>query len=82
MAMLPQFIPDGVSHLLMGLLLAFIHNGEDLLWFSLLILGVRLLGGWLARPSVQRGLDVIAGVVVIGFALRLITHALLTHGAA
>ncbi|MET8638358.1 LysE family translocator [Streptomyces sp. NPDC057746] len=72
MAMLPQFIPDDTSHFLMGMLLALIHNAIDLIWFSLLILGVRLLGHWLNKPRVQRGLDCVAGVVVIAFGAKLI----------
>ncbi|MFF3372052.1 LysE family translocator [Streptomyces sp. NPDC002680] len=72
MAMLPQFIPDDAPHFLMGLLLALIHNAIDVIWFSLLILGVRLMGHWLNKPVVQRGLDSIAGGVVIIFGVKLI----------
>ncbi|MFE4552883.1 LysE family translocator [Streptomyces sp. NPDC056785] len=73
MATLPQFIPEGAPHFLMGLLLALIHNAIDLIWFSLLILAVRQLGDRLNRPPVQRGLDRVAGVIVIAFGVRLIT---------
>ncbi|MGW2553862.1 LysE family translocator [Streptomyces sp. NPDC001635] len=72
MAMLPQFIPDDTPPFLMGLLLALIHNAIDLIWFSLLIVGVRLLGHWLNKPGVQRGLDCVAGLVVIAFGAKLI----------
>ncbi|MEU9382411.1 LysE family translocator [Streptomyces sp. NPDC048279] len=77
MAMLPQFIPEGAPHFLMGLLLALIHNAIDLIWFSLLILGVHFLGHWLDKPAVQRGLDCVAGVVVIAFGAKLIIPVLL-----
>ncbi|MFF4977012.1 LysE family translocator [Streptomyces sp. NPDC001083] len=73
MATLPQFIPEGAPHFLMGLLLALMHNAIDLIWFSLLILAVRRLGDRLNRPPVQRGLDRVAGVIVIAFGVRLIT---------
>ncbi|MET8410237.1 LysE family translocator [Streptomyces sp. NPDC005195] len=72
MAMLPQFIPDGAPHFLMGLILALIHNTIDLIWFSLLILGVHFLGYWLNKPIVQRALDCVAGVVLLTFGVRLI----------
>jgi threonine/homoserine/homoserine lactone efflux protein len=78
MAMLPQFIPEGAPHFLMGLMLALIHNVIDLIWFSLLILGVHFLGHWLNKPPVQRGLDCIAGVVVIAFGAKLIIPVLLS----
>lgn len=77
MAMLPQFIPEGAPHFLMGLTLALIHNAIDLIWFSLLILGVHFLGHWLNKPPVQRGLDCVAGVVVIAFGAKLIIPVLL-----
>lgn len=62
----------------MGLMLALIHNVIDLIWFSLLILGVHFLGHWLNKPPVQRGLDCIAGVVVIAFGAKLIIPVLLS----
>ncbi|MFD1310424.1 LysE family translocator [Streptomyces kaempferi] len=77
MAMLPQFIPEGAPHFLMGLSLALIHNVIDLIWFSLLILGIHFLGHWLNKPPVQRGLDCVAGVVVIAFGAKLIISVLL-----
>ncbi|MET8787874.1 MULTISPECIES: LysE family translocator [unclassified Streptomyces] len=72
MAVLPQFIPEDTPHFLMGLLLTLVHNAIDLTWFSLLIVGVRLFGHWLGKPGAQRGLDCVAGVVVIAFGAKLI----------
>lgn len=77
MAMLPQFIPEGAPHFLMGLTLALIHNAIDLIWFSLLILGVHFLGPWLNKPPVQQGLDCVAGLVVITFGAKLIIPVVL-----
>nr|WP_260407634.1 LysE family translocator [Planomonospora venezuelensis] len=70
-AMLPQFMPDGVPHLLMGVLLAGVHVVEGLLWSVLLIGFTVLLRGWLRRSSVKRALDRLTGVVVVGFGVRL-----------
>ncbi|GAA3515540.1 threonine/homoserine/homoserine lactone efflux protein [Streptosporangium album] len=70
-AMLPQFMPDGVPHVVMGLLLAGVHVCEGALWCALLIGFTGLVRDWLRRPSVRRGLDRLTGLIVIGFGLRL-----------
>ncbi|GAA3113095.1 LysE family translocator [Planomonospora alba] len=70
-AMIPQFMPDGVPHAVMGLLLAGVHVCEGLLWSLLLVGFTALLRGWLNRPAVRRGLDRLTGVVVVGFGVRL-----------
>ena len=38
-AVLPQFIPEGASPIAMGLLLAFVHDLEGMLWLTVLIVG-------------------------------------------
>ena len=38
-AVLPQFIPAGTSHLAVGLLLALVHDVEGMLWFTAIIFG-------------------------------------------
>jgi threonine/homoserine/homoserine lactone efflux protein len=70
-AVLPQFIPSGAPHLLIGLLLAMIHNAEGFVWFSVLILGVHGGRSWLMTTRVQRVLNATTGLVLIGFASRL-----------
>lgn len=80
MAMLPQFIPAGTSHLLMGVLLALVHDVEGLTWFTLLILGVEQLGAVLRRLRVkrrtaQKSLDAVTGSVLIGFGVELALSA-------
>lgn len=69
-AVLPQFLPEGVSALGAGVLLAMVHVVEALVWFTLLILGTRLLRPWLSRQSVQAWLDRITGGVLIGFGIK------------
>jgi threonine/homoserine/homoserine lactone efflux protein len=76
MAMIPQFIPEGTSHLLMGVLLALVHDVEGMLWFALLIFGVERIGALLRRLRIrrltaQRGLDGVTGTVLVGFGLEL-----------
>ncbi|GAA1269487.1 LysE family translocator [Kitasatospora nipponensis] len=71
LATLPQFIPAHASHLLMGVLLALVHDLEGMLWFGTLILGVRVIGSRLRSGAVRRAMDRITGVVLIGFGIRL-----------
>lgn len=76
MAMIPQFIPDGTSHLMMGVLLALVHDVEGMLWFALLIFGVERIGALLRRLRIrrltaQRSLDAVTGSVLVGFGLEL-----------
>lgn len=75
-AMLPQFIPPHAPHLVMGVLLALVHDVEGLAWFSLLILAADRLRGVLRRLRVRRttarrALDAVTGTVLIGFGLEL-----------
>ncbi|MFJ9824668.1 LysE family translocator [Streptomyces sp. NPDC101160] len=71
MAMLPQFIPSGAPHLLMGIVLAAVHDLEGLVWFSALIFGTQLVRRWLNRGSVRRAIDAVTGTVLVGFGVRL-----------
>ncbi len=70
-AVLPQFIPADAPHLAVGLLLAFVHDIEGLLWFTAIIFGARSVRGWLGRRSAQRAVDGVTGAALIGFGLRL-----------
>ena len=71
-ALLPQFIPAGAPHLLVGLLLATVHNLEGIAWFALLILGIHSVRAWIASRAVQRAMNAVTGVLLIGFGLRLV----------
>ncbi|TDD38976.1 LysE family translocator [Nonomuraea terrae] len=70
-AMLPQFIPEGAPHALMGLALAGVHAAEGVLWSALLILFASWMSGFLRSPRVRRFLDRLTGVVIVGFGVRL-----------
>jgi threonine/homoserine/homoserine lactone efflux protein len=70
-AMLPQFIPAGAPHAVMGLLLAGVHVAEGLVWSVALIGFASLMSGFLRTPAVRRFLDRLTGVVIIGFGVRL-----------
>jgi threonine/homoserine/homoserine lactone efflux protein len=71
MAMLPQFIPQNSPHVLMGLVLAAVHDVEGMVWFTGLIFSAHLAGRWLRDGAAHRVLDRVTGCVLIGFGIRL-----------
>jgi threonine/homoserine/homoserine lactone efflux protein len=71
LAVLPQFLPEGVSPLAVGVLLALVHDVEGLLWFAAIIAGAQAMRAHLARRSVRRAVDGVTGVALVGFGLRL-----------
>jgi RhtB (resistance to homoserine/threonine) family protein len=68
---LPQFVQAGFDPPPFILLLAVIHAIVGSAWLCLLILAMRPLKAWLARPGVVRALDRVTGLVFIGFGVRL-----------
>ncbi len=71
LATIPQFLPDGVPHLLMGVLLATEHNVLGLVWLGLLIHAAGLARRWLSGRAIARVTDRVTGVVLLGFAGRI-----------
>lgn len=71
-AMLPQFLPVGAPHLPMGLGLALVHALESVVWFTAIAYATGLAKSWLQRGAVQRGIDRVTGVVLVGFGLNLV----------
>jgi len=71
-AVIPQFVPDGVPPAPMGLLLALVHDLEGIVWFTLVILGVTRLRHVLARPRVVRAVDGVTGLALVGFGAALV----------
>jgi threonine/homoserine/homoserine lactone efflux protein len=70
-AMLPQFIPPHAPHLLMGLLLAALHDAEGVIWFTALISAVHFARRLLDSDRARKVMDRITGTVLIGFGLKL-----------
>jgi threonine/homoserine/homoserine lactone efflux protein len=70
-ATIPQFIPEGVPHLAMGLLLAAVHDVLGLAWFALIIIAAGAMRRWLTRPRALRLVDAVAGTVLVGFGAKL-----------
>ncbi len=71
LAIMPQFIPAHAPHLLMGLVLAAIHDAEGITWFIALISAVHLARRFLESNRAHKVMDRITGTVLIGFGLKL-----------
>lgn len=71
-AMLAPFLPEGVPPVLGGLLLAGIHNLEVIAWYGVLIWGANLAREVFARPRVRRWMELVSGVALVGFGLRVV----------
>lgn len=55
----------------MGAALAGMHALLGLVWLGALVLLVRTMRRWLARPRVQRSIDGVAGAAITGFGVAL-----------
>jgi threonine/homoserine/homoserine lactone efflux protein len=71
LATIPQFLPDDVPHLLMGLLLAIEHDILGFVWLALLINVAALAKRWLSGRAIARVTDRVTGVVLLAFGGRL-----------
>ncbi len=71
LAFLPQFLTPGDPVLARSLLLATIHFVLGIAWLSLVATCVGWLRAILARPAVQRGLEMVTGLVLVAFGIRL-----------
>jgi threonine/homoserine/homoserine lactone efflux protein len=76
LATIPQFLPDDVPHLLMGLLLAVEHDVLGFVWLALLINAAALAKRWLSGRAIARVTDRVTGVVLLAFGGRLGWNAL------
>ncbi|MFF8784269.1 LysE family translocator [Streptomyces sp. NPDC015125] len=70
-AVLPQFIPAGASHLAPGVVLTGVHLLLGVVWACALIAFARVFRDRPQRPSVRRYLDRITGTVIAAFGIRL-----------
>ncbi|MGH8917126.1 MAG: LysE family translocator [Actinomycetes bacterium] len=73
-AFLPGFIPSGVSVGEFSFLLGLWFAVETGIWLAAIVWMVVRGVGWLHRPGVQRKLERITGLVLIGFGVRLATE--------
>ncbi len=73
-AFFPAFIPRGRSVELTSLLFGALFVCETAAWFAALLWLVSRTTVWLHRPRVQRRIEQISGLSLIGFAVRLATE--------
>ena len=71
LAFLPQFISPGDPVLAKSLLLAGLHFSMGMMWLSLVTVLLGRLGNVVSSGRTGRWLEGVAGVVLIGFGLRL-----------
>jgi threonine/homoserine/homoserine lactone efflux protein len=70
-AVIPQFIPEGVAPLPMGLLLALVHNLESVIWFGAIIAASGFARRWLSGARARRWIDRVTGGILVGFGVAL-----------
>lgn len=75
MALIPQFIPQGSAPVLMGVVLAGVHNILGLVWFTALILGTHFFRKWLQTARIATATDRITGTALVGFGTVLALEA-------
>ena len=75
MAFLPAFVPAGASASRFTLVLGAWFVMETGLWLALVAWLADRGMRWLRRPVVQRWLERVTGIVLIGFGLRLATES-------
>ena len=75
LATIPQFLPGGVSPLVMGVVLAGVHNLLGLVWFGAIIGAGTALAPRLRSAAFVRWLDRVTGGVLLFFGARLLWDA-------
>jgi threonine/homoserine/homoserine lactone efflux protein len=71
LAFLPQFISPHDWVLGKSVLLAGIHFAEGIIWYTILIFSLGRMRGFLVRPRVKQGLELLSGAILIAFGVRL-----------
>ncbi|THG28153.1 LysE family translocator [Naasia lichenicola] len=71
LATIPQFIPAGVSPLVMGALLGLVHVALGMTWFTLIIGATARASRFLRSPRATRIVDGVTGTVLVGFGIKL-----------
>ena len=74
-AVIPQFIPDGVAPLPMGLALGLVHVVESMVWFTAIIFATQFARRWLSSPRSARIIDRVTGGILVGFGVTLAIEA-------
>lgn len=70
-AILPVFLPQGIPAFFGGLILSTIHNLCCLVWFTMMIYGANFAKETLRKPNVQKIVERVSGIALIGFGIKL-----------
>ena len=70
-AILPVFLPEGMPAFFGGLILSTIHNLCCLVWFTMMIYGANFAKETLRKPNVQKIVERVSGIALIGFGIKL-----------
>jgi threonine/homoserine/homoserine lactone efflux protein len=73
LAIFPQFLDPAGNVLLQGATLATLHASICAAWFSCVVLSIDRIKALLGQPVVWRVVRVVTGLILIGFAARLMT---------
>lgn len=68
---LPQFLEPGGNTFLQFLIMGLIYAALTLIWFFMYVYLIHSVNIWMKKPSVQRAIQGISGVVLLGFGIKL-----------
>jgi threonine/homoserine/homoserine lactone efflux protein len=72
-AILPPFIPADSNVISAALLLGSVHVIESMLYFTAIILAAGFFKAQFERPRLRAAIDRVAGILILGFGLKLLT---------
>ncbi|MFT9847190.1 LysE family translocator [Aneurinibacillus sp. REN35] len=68
---LPQFLIPGKSTFLQFFVMGMTYAVLTLIWFLMYVSFIHSISTWMKRPSVQRAIQGVSGVVLLGFGIKL-----------
>lgn len=74
-SVIPQFPVPGVSPAIVGTALAGLHSAMSMVLFGAVAASAGRLGVLLSRPGVARGIDIVCGLFLFGFAAVIVARA-------
>lgn len=75
LAVLPPFLPTDTNTVLAAFLLALVHVAEGLIYFTFVIAAASFFKRQLEKPHLRAFVDRFAGVLIIGFGVRLLASS-------
>lgn len=71
LALIPQFLPPNAPHVVMGVLLAMVHDIEGMVWFTAIIVAAVRARNILSRSAVRKAIDRFTGSLLLFFGARI-----------